>query len=41
MLGDAGLMAACGLVDEQARRQQAWLHTQVLHRSPHTLTVPS
>jgi hypothetical protein len=40
-LRDEGLMAACGLVDEHARRQQAWLHNQILHRSTHTLLVPS
>jgi len=38
---DDGLMAACGLVDEHARRQEAWLHSQILHRSTHTLTVPT
>jgi ferredoxin-nitrate reductase len=40
-LRDDGLMAACGLVDEHARRQEAWLHNQILHRSTHTLMVPS
>src|SRR5204863_9917586 len=40
-LRDAGLMAACGYVEEQNRRQQAWLHTHLLHRATHTLTVPS
>jgi anaerobic selenocysteine-containing dehydrogenase len=40
-LRDDDLMAACGLVDEHARRQEAWLHNQILHRSTHTLMVPS
>jgi anaerobic selenocysteine-containing dehydrogenase len=40
-LRDLDLMAACGLVEEQNRRQRAWLHEQVLHRSVHTVTVPS
>jgi hypothetical protein len=40
-LRDDALMAACGLVSEHARRQEAWLHSQILHRSTHTLTVPS
>ena len=26
--------------EELRRRQEAWLHTQILHRSAHTLTVP-
>jgi anaerobic selenocysteine-containing dehydrogenase len=40
-LRDDALMAACGLVNEHARRQEAWLHSQILHRSTHTLTVPT
>jgi hypothetical protein len=40
-LRDHALMAACGLVNEHARRQEAWLHNQILHRSTHTLTVPT
>ena len=40
-LRDTDLMAACGHAEEQIRRQEAWLHTQVLHRSAHTLVVPS
>jgi predicted molibdopterin-dependent oxidoreductase YjgC len=40
-LRDADLMATCGWVEEHVRRQQAWLHTHLLHRAPHTLTVPA
>jgi hypothetical protein len=40
-LRDEALMAACGQVEERARRQEAWLHNQVLHRSAHTLNVPT
>ncbi len=39
-LRDRDLMAACGWVEEHVRRQEAWLHTHILHRAPHTLTVP-
>jgi formylmethanofuran dehydrogenase subunit D len=38
---DPEFMSICGFIDEQLRRQQAWLHTQILHRAPHTLTVPT
>jgi len=38
---DSELMAACGFADEQIRRTQAWLHTQILHRAAHTLCVPN
>jgi predicted molibdopterin-dependent oxidoreductase YjgC len=40
-LRDEELMQACGFVEEVLRRQQAWLHTHLLHRSSHTLLVPS
>jgi hypothetical protein len=34
-------MAACGKINEHVRRQEAWLHTHILHRSTHTLVVPN
>jgi hypothetical protein len=40
-LRDAALMAACGKINEHVRRQEAWLHTHILHRSTHTLVVPN
>ena len=40
-LRDEALIATCNHVDEQTQRQQAWLITQIKHRSAHTLVVPS
>ena len=40
-LRDAPLEAACRHLDEQNRRQQGWLLTQIKHRAAHTLVVPS
>jgi len=31
----------CIEMDEQNKRQLAWLNTQMQHRAPHTLTVPA
>lgn len=39
-LRDEELLAACMHMDEQNKRQQAWLMTQIEHRAPHTLVVP-
>jgi len=39
-LRDAALLTACGRVKELTQRQLAWLLTQVMHRSAHTLVVP-
>ncbi|HJQ32512.1 MAG TPA: molybdopterin dinucleotide binding domain-containing protein [Pyrinomonadaceae bacterium] len=33
------LLAVCIYLDEQNKRQQAWLTTQIEHRAPHTLVV--
>jgi hypothetical protein len=40
-LRDQELLAVCEHLDEQTRRQQAWLLTQIKHRAAHTLVVPS
>ena len=40
-LRNDALITACGRVDGHARRQEAWLHNQILHRSAHTITVPT
>jgi hypothetical protein len=37
---DDELLAVCIYLDEQNKRQQAWLTTQIEHRAPHTLVVP-
>jgi ferredoxin-nitrate reductase len=39
-LRDEGLLAACMHMDEQNKRQRAWLMTQIEHRASHTLVVP-
>ena len=39
-LRDDELLAVCIYIDEQNKRQQAWLMTQIEHRAPHTLVVP-
>jgi hypothetical protein len=39
-LRDERLLAVCIHLDEQNKRQQAWLMTQIEHRAPHTLVVP-
>jgi anaerobic selenocysteine-containing dehydrogenase len=39
-LRDEELLDACIHMDEQNKRQQAWLMTQIEHRAPHTLVVP-
>jgi ferredoxin-nitrate reductase len=39
-LRDESLLAVCMHLDEQNKRQQAWLMTQIEHRAPHTLVVP-
>jgi ferredoxin-nitrate reductase len=39
-LRDDELLAVCIYLDEQNKRQQAWLMTQIEHRAPHTLVVP-
>ena len=39
-LRDDELLAVCIYIDEQNKRQQAWLVTQIEHRAPHTLVVP-
>ena len=39
-LRDDELLAVCIYLDEQNKRQQAWLTTQIEHRAPHTLVVP-
>src|SRR3712207_6158304 len=39
-LRDDELLAVCIYLDEQNKRQQAWLVTQIEHRAPHTLVVP-
>jgi ferredoxin-nitrate reductase len=39
-LRDEGLLDACMEMDEENKRQQAWLLTQIEHRAPHTLVVP-
>jgi hypothetical protein len=39
-LRDERLLQVCERLDEQTRRQQAWLLTQVKHRAAHTLVVP-
>jgi ferredoxin-nitrate reductase len=39
-LRDEELLDACIHMDEQNKRQQAWLLTQIEHRAPHTLVVP-
>jgi anaerobic selenocysteine-containing dehydrogenase len=37
---DKDLLDACIYMDEQNKRQLAWLNTQIQHRAPHTLVVP-
>ncbi|MFP5260410.1 MAG: molybdopterin oxidoreductase family protein [Blastocatellia bacterium] len=39
-LRDEELLDVCIQMDEQNKRQQAWLLTQIEHRAPHTLVVP-
>jgi hypothetical protein len=39
-LRDDELLAVCIYLDEQNKRQQAWLMTQIEHRASHTLVVP-
>ena len=39
-LRDRELLEACMEMDEENKRQQAWLLTQIEHRAPHTLVVP-
>jgi hypothetical protein len=39
-LRDDQLLEVCIHLDEQNKRQQAWLITQINHRAPHTLVVP-
>jgi hypothetical protein len=39
-LRDDELLGVCIYLDEQNKRQQAWLVTQIEHRVPHTLVVP-
>jgi ferredoxin-nitrate reductase len=39
-LRDEGLLDVCVQMDEQNKRQQAWLVTQIEHRASHTLVVP-
>jgi ferredoxin-nitrate reductase len=39
-LRDEELLAACMHMDEQNKRQRAWLMTQIEHRASHTLVVP-
>src|SRR5262249_6813338 len=39
-LRDEALLKFCEHLDEQTRRQQAWLLTQVNQRAAHTLVVP-
>lgn len=40
-LRDESLVQCCVHLDEQNKRQQAWLMTQIQHRAPHTLVVPA
>ncbi len=39
-LRDDRLLTACLEMDEQNKRQQAWIVTQIAHRASHTLVVP-
>jgi len=39
-LRDNDLLAVCIVLDEQNKRQQAWINTQIEHRASHTLVVP-
>jgi ferredoxin-nitrate reductase len=39
-LRDEELLSSCMQMDEQNKRQQAWLMTQIEHRASHTLVVP-
>jgi hypothetical protein len=39
-LRDRPLLDACIQMDEQNKRQQAWVMTQIEHRASHTLVVP-
>jgi anaerobic selenocysteine-containing dehydrogenase len=39
-LRDEELLSVCMHLDEQNKRQQAWLVTQIEHRASHTLVVP-
>jgi hypothetical protein len=39
-LRDEELLATCMHMDEQNKRQRAWLITQIEHRASHTLVVP-
>ena len=38
---DDKFLQACDHIGKQAHRQKAWLQTQIMHRSAHTLMVPS
>ncbi len=40
-LRDKDLLQTCHHVQGQNKRQLAWLHTEIIHRAPHTLIVPS
>jgi hypothetical protein len=40
-LRDDELVGVCIVLDEQNKRQQAWLQTEIKHRAPHTLVVPA
>ncbi len=40
-LRDKDLLETCHHLQGQNKRQLAWLNTEILHRAPHTLTVPS
>jgi hypothetical protein len=39
-LRDEELLDACIKMDEQNKRQPAWIMTQIQHRASHTLVVP-
>jgi hypothetical protein len=39
-LRDEPLLQTCEHIEEQTKRQLAWLQTQIQHRSAHTLVVP-
>jgi ferredoxin-nitrate reductase len=39
-LRDQELLQTCSHLQEQNKRQLAWLNTQIMHRAPHTLMVP-
>jgi hypothetical protein len=40
-LRDEELLGVIFRIDEQVKRQHAWLLTHIKHRAPHTLTVPA